>query len=638
MTLSDSIPCTLSQKIFREHLGSGTSVLPGEPIGLAIDQCLTQDSTGTLAWLEFESLGLDRVVPQVVVSYVDHTNAAFKGESSDDHLFLQTAASRFGAVFSRPGNGVCHQVHYERFGRPGATLLGSDSHTPTAGGLGMLGIGVGGMDVAVAMAGGLFHLEAPVPVLIALEGRLPWGVNAKDVILGVLRRITVRGGVGRILEYGGAGADTLSVPQRATITNMGAETGATTSIFPSDGVTLDFLRRQGRAEQWRELRADPGASYGETIALDLSRLVPLVAMPGSPDRVERVEAVEGTPLRQVHIGSCTNGGWQDIYVASRLLEGRTISPHCEVMVVPGSRQVLQMAIADGSLGRLVQAGCRIMEPGCGPCIGMGFVPGSGHLSLRSVNRNWLGRGGSSEGRLALASVEVCAASALAGAIADPRRLDPVSIPEPDYLVDDSMLIAPAGHSAEIIRGPNIVPLRPQTPPPAIMELPVLIKLADGISTDDILPAGPLTQHLRSNLPRIADWVFHYLDPSFSERAREAQGGFIAAGENYGQGSSREHAALAPRELGIAAVFAGSFARIHRSNLINCGIAPVVCDTAALQQGDLIRLDLSEVGSGRVHVRHLPSGSEIPARLDLTPREREILLAGGALAYAGRSLG
>ncbi len=627
---------TLSQKILRDHLGSGEFILPGSEIGLVIDQCLTQDSTGTMAWLEFESLHMDHVVPEIVVSYVDHTNVSFKGESSDDHLFLQTAASRFGAYFSRPGNGVCHQVHYERFGRPGATLLGSDSHTPTAGGLGMIGIGVGGMDVAVAMAGGLFYLKAPAPVLISLKGRLPWGVNAKDVILEVLRRISVKGGVGKILEYGGPGVTTLSIPQRATITNMGAETGATTSIFPSDDVTREFLRRQGREKHWRELKADPGASYAETMEIDLSSLFPLIAMPGSPDNVKSVEEVAGTPLRQVHIGSCTNGGWQDIHLASHLLDGRHVSPDCEVMIVPGSRQVLQMIIADGSLERLVNAGCRIMEPGCGPCIGMGFVPGSGHLSLRSVNRNWFGRGGSNDGRLALASVEICAASALAGAIADPRLLAPVAMPEPEYIIDDSMLISPGDPGIEIVRGPNIAPLRPQTPPPAVMELPVIIKLADGISTDDILPAGPLTQHLRSNLPRIADFVFHYMDSTFAQRARAAGGGFIAAGDNYGQGSSREHAALAPRELGVAAVFARSFARIHRSNLINCGIAPVMCDMGLIQSGDRVRLDLSELRKGWVRMHNLNSGTDIPARMDLTPREMDILLAGGALAHARAS--
>lgn len=623
---------TISQKILKEHLRSGASVEPGSEIGITVDQCLTQDSTGTMAWLEFESLGIDSVKPEIVVSYVDHTNACFKGESSEDHLFLQTAASRFGAIFSKPGNGVCHQLHYERFGRPGATLLGSDSHTPTAGALGMLGIGVGGMDVAVAMCGGLFYLKVPLVIRIELSGRLSWGASAKDEILEVLRILTVKGGVGRIIEYGGDGVLSLDIPQRATIANMGAETGTTTSVFPSDEITRKFLKSQKREDAWREIQADPDAVYERIIRIDLSNLKPLVAMPGSPDNVKSIQDATGTKINQVHIGSCTNGSWRDLYVASRIMEGKKASSDCEVMVVPGSRQVLQMLIEDGSLERLVNAGCRIMEPGCGPCIGMGFVPGSGHLSLRSVNRNWFGRGGNKEGLIALCSAEVCAASALLGEIADPRGLPEVVLPDPKYIIDDSMLLKPIGTGTEIIRGKNIIPLKTQVPLPEKLTAEVLMKLGDGISTDDILPAGPLTQHLRSNLPEISRFVFYYLDDTFAQRAKNAGCGAIAAGENYGQGSSREHAALAPKELGVKCVLAKSFARIHRKNLINCGIAPLICDTDSIQKDDALEIDFSDISQGIVSVKNLTKKEDINVRTDMSALEIEILRAGGILAY------
>jgi predicted aconitate hydratase len=623
---------TLSQKIFLEHLGSGNSVDFGNEIGLKIDQCLTQDSTGTMAWLEFESLSIDKVKPEIVVSYVDHTNAAFKGESSEDHLFLQTSAEKFGAVFSKPGNGVCHQLHYERFGNPGATLLGSDSHTPTAGGLGMIGIGVGGMNVAVSMGGGLFYLKVPPVIKVNLKGELPWGVSAKDIILELLRLISVKGGIGKIIEYGGDGILSLDVPQRATITNMGAETGATTSIFPSDDVTKFFLEKQGRGKCWKEIKADHDAVYEKIIEIDLTSLSPLVAMPGSPDNVKSVEEVEGTKLQQVHIGSCTNGGWRDLYIASRILEGKMVSPDCEVMVVPGSRQVFQMLLQDGSISRLVNSGCRIMEPGCGPCIGMGFVPGAGHLSLRSVNRNWFGRGGSKDGRLALSSVEICAASALKGAIADPRKLEAVSIHEAVYIIDDRLLIKSSGTCGEIKRSKNIVPLKKQEALPEKFEYKVLLKTGEGISTDDILPAGPLTQHLRSNLPEISKFVFYYQDDTFAKRAIESGGGFIAGGENYGQGSSREHAALAPGHLGIKCVLAKSFARIHRTNLINCGILPVICNTDEISQGDTLVINLQGLSTGKVKVNNLTKEKEIIAKVDMSERETSILRSGGILAY------
>jgi len=626
---------TISQKILKEHLRSGESVDVGTEIAIRIDQCLTQDSTGTLAWLEFETLGVEKVKPEIVVSYVDHTNACFKGESSEDHLYLKTVASRFGAIFSRPGNGVCHQVHYERFGRPGATLLGSDSHTPTAGGLGMLGIGVGGMDVAVAMAGGLFYLKVPPVIKVELKGALTWGASAKDVILELLRILSVNGGYGRIIEYSGEGLLTLDVSQRATIANMGAETGATSSLFPSDEVTWRFLRLQKREHVWRELKPDPDAKYEKVITIDLSTLAPLVAMPGSPDNVKPIHEVQGTKIRQVHIGSCTNGSWRDIYIASRLLEAKRVSPDCEVMSVPGSRQALQMLIQDGSITRLVNAGCRIMEPGCGPCIGMGFVPGAGQLSLRSVNRNWSGRGGSREGFVALCSVEVCTASALTGEISDPRALPPVSVPEPHFIIDDSMLLPPVGPGVEIIRGNNIVPLNPQTPLTGRVKARILINLGDDVSTDDIVPAGPQTQHLRSNIPQIAKFVFYYQDDTFAVRAQEEGGGIIVAGENYGQGSSREHAALAPRQLGISCVLAKSFARIHRQNLVNCGIVPLLSDTDRLTKGDVLELDFSGFSAGVVLVKNITRNEDVKVGIDLSQREIDIIRCGGILAYTAR---
>jgi aconitate hydratase len=630
-----TVGMTISQKIFLEHLSSGKSMDVGSEIGIRIDQCLTQDSTGTLAWLEFETLGVEKVKPEIVVSYVDHTNACFKGESSEDHLYLKTVASRFGAIFSRPGNGVCHQVHYERFGRPGATLLGSDSHTPTAGGLGMLGIGVGGMDVAVAMAGGLFYLKVPPVIKVELKGALPWGASAKDVILELLRILSVNGGYGRIIEYSGEGLLTLDVSQRATIANMGAETGATSSLFTSDEVTQRFLRLQKRDHVWRELKPDPDAKYEKVITIDLSTLAPLVAMPGSPDNVKPIHEVQGTKIRQVHIGSCTNGSWKDIYIASWLLEGKRVSAECEVMCVPGSRQAFQMLLHDGSINRLVNAGCRIMEPGCGPCIGMGFVPGAGQLSLRSVNRNWSGRGGSREGFVALCSVEVCTVSALTGEITDPRSMRPVSIPEPHFIIDDSMLLPPVGPGVEIIRGNNIVPLNPQTPLTGRVKARILIKLGNDVSTDDIVPAGPLTQHLRSNIPQIAKFVFYYQDDTFAVRAQEEGGGIIVAGENYGQGSSREHAALAPRQLGISCVLAKSFARIHRQNLVNCGIVPLLSDTDRLTKGDVLELDFSGFSAGVVLVKNITRNEDVKVGIDLSQREIDIIRCGGILAYTAR---
>jgi len=631
------VPKTMTEKILAEHLRQG-DVERGTEIGIRIDHCLTQDSTGTMAWLEFESLGTDRVKADVVVSYSDHTSLGFKGESTDDHLFLQTVASHYGAKFSKNGNGVCHQIHYERFGAPGKTLLGSDSHTPTAGGLGMLGIGAGGMDVAVAMGGGLFHLTVPRMMEIRLSGSLPNNVSAKDVALELLRRISVTGGVGYFLEFSGPGVKNLSVPERATITNMGTETGATSSVFPSDEVTRDFLRMQGREEAWAPLAPDEGASYAATIEIDLSGLAPLVAMPGMPDNVSDIDAVVGTKIDQVFVGSCTNGSYQDIRIVADMLKGKHVSPEIDVIVSPGSRQAWEMLLEDGSFLALTRAGVRMIEPGCNACIGIGFVPGTGHLSLRTVNRNWAGRGGNKNGKLALCGPQVAAASALQGAIADPRGLPAVRIDVDRLCVDDLLILEPRGPDVEIRRSPNIVPLAPQTPLEPVLKGKVILKVGDGVSTDTILPAGPLTQHLRSNLPEIARFTFAYEDETFAERAREAGGGFLVGGDNYGQGSSREHAALAPWQLGIRAVLAKSYARIHRANLINVGILPFLCDTTSLNAGDEIEVDVSDLtASDRVAV-NVTTGESLPITHDLSAREIALIRAGGLLGYTAAQEG
>jgi aconitate hydratase len=621
---------TMTEKILASHLREG-KLERGQEVGIRIDHCLTQDSTGTMAWLEFEALGLDKVKADVVVSYSDHTSLGFKGESTDDHIFLQTIASHYGAKFSKNGNGVCHQLHYERFGEPGKTLLGSDSHTPTGGGLGMLAIGAGGMDVAVAMGGGSFYLTVPKMMNVVLTGSLPANVGAKDVALEVLRRITVKGGVGYFLEYTGPGVKTLSVPQRATITNMGTETGATSSIFPSDDVTRDFLRMQGREAAWSELSPDADAVYDQTLEIDLSTLKPLVAMPGMPDNVFDIEDVSGTKLDQVFIGSCTNGSYEDIKLVAEMLKGKKVSTGIDVIVSPGSRQAWEMLMEDGSFLDLTKAGVRMIEPGCNACIGIGFVPGTGHLSLRTVNRNWQGRGGNKFGKLALCGPQVAAASALKGVIADPRELPAVQVTVDHLTVDDYLILDPEGPSVEIRRSPNIVQLGSQTPMEPVLKGEVLLKLGDGISTDAILPAGPLTQHLRSNLPEISKFTFYYEDETFAQRALDAHGGFLVGGDNYGQGSSREHAALAPWFLGIKAVFAKAFARIHHANLINMGILPLTCDTDLIDQGDQLEIDVSNLDAPLV-LKDLTKGTEIPVEHTLSDREKDMLRVGGLLAY------
>jgi len=624
----------MTEKILSAHLREGT-LETGQEIGIRIDQCLTQDSTGTMAWLEFEALGLDRVKADLAVSYSDHTSLGFKGESTDDHIFLQTIASHYGAKFSKNGNGVCHQIQYERFGVPGQTLIGSDSHTPTGGGLGMLAIGAGGMDVAVAMGGGLFYLTVPKRMNVVLTEKLPPNVSAKDVALEVLRRISVKGGVGYFLEFTGPGVKTLSVPERATITNMGTETGATSSIFPSDEVTRDFLKMQGRGKDWVELKPDQGASYDETIEIDLSTLIPLVAMPGMPDNVFDIDEVVGTKLDQVFIGSCTNGSYFDIKIVAEMLKGKRVSTDLDVIVSPGSRQSWEMLMEDGSFLELTKAGVRMIEPGCNACIGIGFVPGTGHLSLRTVNRNWEGRGGNKLGKLALCGPQVAAASALEGVIADPRKLPAPKVKVNRLTVDDYLILEPQGPEIEIRRSPNIVPLGRQTPLAPVLDGEVLLKVGDGVSTDAILPAGPLTQHLRSNLPEIAKFTFYYEDETFAKRAADAGGGFIVGGDNYGQGSSREHAALAPWKLGIKAVIAKAFARIHRANLINMGILPIIADTDGLSQGDRLEIDVSDLDSGELTVKNVSKGTALAAKHDLSERERDMVRAGGLLAHTAR---
>jgi aconitate hydratase len=624
------MPQTMTEKILADHVREGT-LERGQEVGIRIDQCLTQDSTGTMAWLEFEALGLDRVKAELVVSYSDHTSLGFKGESTDDHVFLQTIASHYGAKFSKNGNGVCHQVHYERFGIPGKTLIGSDSHTPTGGGLGMLAIGAGGMDVAVAMGGGLFYLTVPKMMKIVLTGKLSANVSAKDVALEVLRRISVKGGVGYFLEFAGPGVRTLSVPERATITNMGTETGATSSIFPSDEVTRGFLKMQGRGKDWVELKADDGAIYEKTIEIDLASVKPLVAMPGMPDNVFDVEEVAGTKLDQVFIGSCTNGSYFDIKIVAEMLKGKKVSTDIDVIVSPGSRQSWEMLMEDGSFLDLTKAGVRMIEPGCNACIGIGFVPGNEHLSLRTVNRNWAGRGGSKFGKLALCGPQVAAASALKGAIADPRELPTVKVKVDRLTVDDYLILEPKGAEVEIRRSPNIVALGNQTPLQPLLSGEVLLKLGDSVSTDAILPAGPLTQHLRSNLPEISKFTFYYDDETFAQRAIDAGGGFLVGGDNYGQGSSREHAALAPWKLGIKAVFAKAFARIHHANLVNMGIVPLTCDTDQIDQGDRLEIDVSDL-DGQLVVKNLTKGTELPVQHSLSDREKAMLRAGGLLAY------
>jgi len=632
----------LVEKILAAHLVEGT-LEPGSEIAIRIDQTLTQDATGTMSYLQFEAMGVPRVKTELSVSYVDHNTLQTGFENADDHLYLQTVAAKHGIYFSRPGNGICHQVHLERFGVPGKTLLGSDSHTPTGGGLGMIAIGAGGLDVAVAMAGGPFYLTTPQVVNVRLTGKLsPW-VSAKDVILKVLEIMTVKGGVGRIIEYSGPGVATLSVPERATITNMGAELGATTSVFPSDGVTLSFLKAQGREEVWQELSADPGASYDQVIEIDLGSLEPLVACPHSPDAVRPVSSFQDLAVSQVAIGSCTNSSYQDLMTVAAVLKDKVVSENVSLVISPGSRQVYKMLADSGALGDLIASGARILESACGPCIGMGQAPASGAVSVRTFNRNFKGRSGTKDAEIYLASPETAAATALTGFLTDPRTLgEPIAIPMPEkFLVDDRMIVPPAEdpETVTVVRGPNIQPLPVKDPLEEALEGEILIKTGDNITTDHIMPAGAKVLPLRSNIPAIAQFVCYALDDCFAQRALEKGGGFIVGGHNYGQGSSREHAALAPMYLGVRAVIAKSFARIHRANLINFGILPLTfvneADYDSLDQGDQlviagVRKGLPE--QGELTVKNLTRGTTFQVAHGLSPRFIEILLAGGLLNY------
>ena len=637
---------TIIEAILSEHLVSGT-LAPGEEVGLRIDQTLTQDATGTMAYLQFETLGLDRVRTELSVGYVDHNTLQTGFENADDHRYLQTVAARYGIYFSRPGNGICHQVHLERFAVPGNTLLGSDSHTPTAGGLGMVAIGAGGLDVALAMAGQPFYVRAPEVVGIQLNGQLPDWVSAQDVILHLLGKLAVSGGVGKALEYFGDGVDTLSGPQRATITNMGTELGATTSIFPSDETTRRFLRAQQRQEVWRPLSADEDAEYAQIIEVNLSELEPLIAQPHSPDNVVPVDKIAGTKVNQVCIGSCTNSSLAELMTVAAMLRGKQVHPDVSVTVSPGSRQVLTMLARSGALADLLAAGVRLLEAACGPCIGMGQAPATAAVSLRSFNRNFSGRSGTKSAQVYLASPVVCAAAALTGEITDPRTLGEVprvDIPE-RFAGDDSMIIGPAedGSEVEVYYGPNIKPVPTQEPLAAELEGTVLLKVGNDITTDHIMPAGAKLLPLRSNIPAISQHVFAPVDPSFAERAQAHGGGFIVGRDNYGQGSSREHAALAPAYLGVKAVLACSFARIHQANLVNFGILPLQIskeDYQRCQPGD--QLQIKEVNKKMVAgqplvVDNISQDYQFTATAQLSQRQIEIIRAGGALNWARQKL-
>jgi aconitate hydratase len=639
-------PRSIAEKILAEHLVSGV-MSPGSEIALRIDQTLTQDATGTMACLQFEALGIPRVKTELSVSYVDHNTLQSGPENADDHAFLQTFAAKYGIQFSRPGNGICHQVHLERFSAPGKTLLGSDSHTPTSGGAGMLAIGAGGLDVAVAMGGGAYPLAMPKVLLVKLAGKLkPW-VSAKDVILELLRRLTVKGGVGRIVEYGGPGVASLSVYERATIANMGAELGATSSVFPSDEATRAFLVRQKRAAAFRKLAADEGAFYDETVEIDLGALVPMIACPHSPDNVKKVSEVSGLKVHQVAVGSCTNSSYRDLMRLAGVLKGRKVHPGVSLVVSPGSRQVLELLAREGGLESLIASGARIIESACGPCIGMGQAPPSKGVSVRTFNRNFEGRSGTPDAGVYLASPETAAACALKGVLTDPRKLGaPPRAAEPKKtVIDDGMILPPSRKPGEVsvLRGPNIKPLPRALPLPKSLRARVLLKVGDDITTDHILPGGAKVLPLRSNIPAISEYVFERVDPSFVRRAKEAGGGIVLGGSNYGQGSSREHAALAPMYLGVKAVIAKSFARIHRANLINFGILPLTFETPAdydrIRQGDTLEIqDLRAALTSREPLRILDTAGnwEFRSRGGFTPREREVLLAGGLLNFTIRS--
>lgn len=640
---------TLAQKLIKSHLVEG-EMIPGQEIGLKIDQTLTQDATGTMAYLEFEAMGVDRVKTERSVAYIDHNTLQTGFENADDHRYIQTVTKKHGIYFSRPGNGICHQVHLERFGIPGKTLIGSDSHTPTGGGIGMLAMGAGGMDVAVAMGGGTYYIPMPTMTRINLTGYLkPW-VSAKDVILEVLRRMTVKGGVGKIIEYGGEGVKTLSVPERATITNMGAELGATTSIFPSDEITLAFLKAQDRADDWTEILPDPDAQYDEVIDIDLCALEPMAACPHMPDKVKTTEEIGKIKVDQVAIGSCTNSSFVDMMKVAKILKGKTVCPTVSLCIAPGSKQVLNMLAMNGALGDMIGAGARILESACGPCIGMGQSPNSGGISLRTFNRNFEGRSGTKDAGIYLVSPEVAAASALTGYLTDPRDLGEaptVEMPE-HFTINDNMVEPPASPeeaaSIEVLRGPNIKPFPKTEPLPESITAKAVLKVGDNITTDHIMPAGAKILPYRSNIPHLSQFCFGVCDESFPERIKAEGKGIIIGGANYGQGSSREHAALVPLYLGVKAVITKSFARIHVANLVNAGILPFTfaneADYDRIDQMD--QLELADIRTAMenntpVVLKNLTKNEEYPLDAShLSARQRAMLLCGGLLDYTRES--
>lgn len=636
---------TLAQKLIKSHLVEG-EMIPGKEIGLRIDQTLTQDATGTMAYLEFEAMGVDRVKTERSVAYIDHNTLQTGFENADDHRYIQTVTKKHGIYFSRPGNGICHQVHLERFGIPGKTLIGSDSHTPTGGGIGMLAMGAGGLDVAVAMGGGTYYIPMPTMTRINLTGYLkPW-VSAKDIILEVLRRMSVKGGVGKIIEYGGEGVKTLSVPERATITNMGAELGATTSIFPSDEITLAFLKAQGREEDWTEILPDSDAVYDEVIDIDLCSLTPMAACPHMPDKVKTTDEIGKIKVDQVAIGSCTNSSYVDMMKVASILKGKTIDPTVSLCIAPGSKQVLNMLARNGALSDMIDAGARILESACGPCIGMGQSPNSGGVSLRTFNRNFEGRSGTKDASIYLVSPEVAAASALTGYLTDPRELGEapdVKMPE-KFIINDNMIEAPAtpeeAKNVEVLRGPNIKPFPATEPLPKDIRAKAILKVGDNITTDHIMPAGAKILPYRSNIPYLSRFCFGVCDETFPERIKAEGKGIIIGGANYGQGSSREHAALVPLYLGVKAVITKSFARIHVANLVNAGILPFTFaneeDYDKIDQMD--ELELSDIrdcmeNNKPVVLKNITKGEEYNLNdSHLSQRQRAMLLCGGLLDY------
>ncbi|MGI6668438.1 MAG: aconitate hydratase [Acetivibrionales bacterium] len=636
---------TITEKILKRHIVDGKAVA-GEEIALRIDNTLTQDATGTMAYLQFEAIGIDRVRTELSVSFVDHNTLQIDFKNPDDHLYLQSAAQKYGVYFSRPGNGICHQVFLERFACPGKTLIGSDSHTPTAGGIGCFAMGAGGLDVAAAMAGSPFRIKCPVVVGVKLTGKLPDWVSAKDVILEVLRRIDVKGGVGKVLEYFGPGVENLSVPDRATITNMGTETGCTTSIFPSDDITREFMEAQGRGDKWIEILPDEDAEYDEIMEINLSELEPLVAMPHSPGNVKKVSEVAGMKVDQVAIGSCTNSSLRDLKVVANTLKGKTISGSLQLMISAGSRQVVEHLVDSGEMKYLVQSGARLLENACGPCIGMGAAPCSGGVSVRTFNRNFEGRSGTRDAQVLLTSPEVAVATAIKGVLTDPRELGDyprIEMPK-KFFINDNMIIKPLppeeAKNVRVYYGPNIKPLPVFPALPDVLNGEVLLKVGDNITTDHIMPAGARILPLRSNIPEISKYVFEAVDSDFYRRATEKKGGFIIGGENYGQGSSREHAALAPKYLGVKAVIVKSFARIHLANLINFGIVPLTFkdpeDYDRIEPGDVLDVIIGDL-KGEVVLKNISKGTDIVLEHSLSRLDAEILKAGGKLPWLKKSL-